>query len=195
MSKYSFYLNAAQKVIHKRTEHPLNKDLIKKNIYYGVKLVGTMPKSETYEEVLINFQFVSALEQTMSLLSPYEFMNLFPIKKDFVGHKYGAKDYFSTKLYISSLDLDKPIGNEINHFLWNYTNDDIEKFVVESLCIMSKLRRFEGKPSIAEEWADINEIATYTQHTDYQGKQYILDSQGRTHKVNKPRPKHLKLVQ
>lgn len=194
MSKFRLYLNALRDVIDARKQDEENNDLIKRNVLYGVKVFRELLDSASYDETVLNFEFASAIEATMGLLTPSEFMNVFPIEKDFDGHKYGVKDYFYTKEYINSLDQDKPIGEEITKLLWEYRNWEISLFAVDIMGLMSDIGKYQGKRSIAEEWADNVGLETYTMHEDHKGGKFFLDKQGRTQKITKPRAKHLKLV-
>lgn len=193
MSKLSLYLNAFKNVIHKRMENEADKQLLKQNIFYLVKIINMKPKPENYEEAHSDFQLHSILKHLIEKLTPAEFMQLFPIKKEFDGHKYGVKDYFYTIDYIESLEQDKPIKDGLR-FLTEYCNDDIHELNVNMMMNLSYLRQMQGKPSLAEEWAVNNDIEFYVKHTDPAGKEYLLDSKGRTQRVMKPRPKHLRLV-
>lgn len=194
MSKYSLYLKAFIKVLQARIADENDRQLIIKNVLYGVKLINLLPKAKNYDEAVNNFQLASTIQRLMGLLTPSELVNIFPIDKDFQGQKYEMKDYFYTRDYINKLDQLKPLDENITEFLWEYQNLEITNFNVSIMCLMSDIRRFEGKTSIAEEWADMHGIQTFTMHTDKRGKQFLVDKQGKVQKVSKPRPKHLKLV-
>lgn len=130
----------------------------------------------------------------MMKLTPKEFVNLFPIKKEYNhgNEEICWKDYFYTANKIKEYDMDSPIDEKFEDFIWDYTNDTICKFMVETLCTASKLRQLQGQPSIAEEWAEENDISTYTVN---EKDGYILDNQ--THKsapIKKTIPSYLKLV-
>lgn len=62
------------------------------------------------EEIEQHFQFIELTRQFMMLLTPHQFVNLFPIEKSYDGEKYMVKDYFSTMEMLSHLDMDKPLG-------------------------------------------------------------------------------------
>lgn len=194
MSKLSLYLNAFRNVVNARMEDETNRRYLKQNALYGVRLINSLPKPLEYEEIRNRFDLVCAIKAVMSELTPAELMNVFPITKEYDGHKYEMKDYFYTIEYMKRLDQSKPIGEKISKTLWEYMNDDLRKFQITLLGLMSDLRRYEGKPSLAEEWAVKNDIEFYVKHTDPAGKEYLLDSKGRTQRVMKPRPKHLRLV-
>ncbi|WP_195837982.1 hypothetical protein [Tissierella pigra] len=190
------YLKSLTKILQEENrvlEH------IKKTVFYGVKSIITRPRSDyiTREEVEQRFQTINIIQDCIGLLTSREFMNIFPIAKEYDGDKWQVKDYFYTMNYINTLDLDAPIGTgeKALNFLWEYYNRDILRFVVEGMCCMSDLRKLQGQPSLMEEWATKNAIKTYTMHTDSRGNQFLLDKKiGTTAKVSKPRPKHLKVI-
>jgi|SRR5690625_762095 len=195
MSKSNLYINAFKNVIDSRIEDEANKRLIKQNVLFGVKVVNSLSKPISYDVAVNNFQLVSAIKAVMQTLTPSEFMNVFPIEKDFKGYKYEMKDYFYTIDYISKLDQDKPIGEEITEFLWEYSNEEINAFTLASIGLLSDIREFEGHKSIAEEWAEMNGVKMRRMYEDDQGKRFLLDSEtGKTMKVSKRRPKILRLI-
>lgn len=195
--KHQMYRRAFDSTVKRYYENPGTdiKPVIKKLIVYGVKAVNTInSKSETLGAAPANFQFAQLIISFMSGLTPLEFMNLFPISKDFKGERWGTKDYFYTMNYIKTLNPDAPIGEEIFNFLWEYTNLEVTIFNVNYLGYISDLRRLEGKPSLMEEWASQNGITTYSLHESGKAK-YLIDGRtGKTLKVKKARPKHLKIV-
>ena len=66
----------------------------------------------------------------MGTLKPKEFMELYPIPKEYDGHKYEIKDYFYTRDYIKGLEQENPIGTEVFNLLWEYQNRDLIHFNV-----------------------------------------------------------------
>lgn len=194
MSKYKLYLNAFSNIVHARMENEADRHLLKQNIFYLVKLINSKPKPSNYEEAHSDFQLHSILKQFIEQLTPVEFIELFPIKKEYDGHKNGVKDYFYTKSYINNeLDKNKLIPDAL-FFLSEYWNDDINDLNVEMIMNLSYLRQLQGKPSLAEEWADMNGIETHTKHTDHKGNEFLLNKEGKTKKVMKRKASHLKLV-
>lgn len=198
--KNYLYLKAWDRTLKEYTE---NLDIANKLIYiqrlifYGVRTVITNPVREhtTREQAEWDFQFITIIKSLVGLLKPSEFMLLFPIKKDYDGHKWQTKDYFYTRDYINTLDPDEPIGEEVLMFLLEYTNKDIKIFNIKSMLSLSKLRQLDGHPSIAKEWADMNGIKTHTLHSGANGQEfYIDDTTGKTIKVKKKRPGHLRLI-
>src|SRR5690625_3685810 len=160
----------------------------------SVKVIKSLPRELTYDQSVYAFHLTNSIQQIMSQLTPKEFINIFPITKDYKGYKWDIKDYYSTMEYVNKLDQSRPIGEEIDKFLREYMNEEINRFSIAILRLMSSIRRYEGKLTIAEEWASENKIETYQKHKDNKGNEFLLDKMGRTQKITKPRPKHLKVV-
>jgi hypothetical protein len=170
-------------------------ETVKKAVFYGVKMVNTKELDDVIirEEAEYDFAFANLVISMMATLTPKEFMNIFPIEKEYDGHKWGMKDYFYTMEYIKTLDLDKPIGEKIFDFLWEYMNEDITRFMIKLLQFTSRLRQLEGKPTLVEEFADMMGIKTYKLFRDEKGREFLLDSEtGKTMRV-KPK-RRLKLI-
>lgn len=171
-------------------------ELLKKAVYYGTKYIVnhkyTDEKAIPKKEIEFKFQFITFVKQLMSLLTPKQFENLFPIEKTYDGEKNGWKDYFFVKEKLSHYDSDKPIGDMIEDLLWDYQNDNIERFMVTMLSTASKLRQCQGKPGIMEEWAEKNDIKTLTVN---ENAGYIMDnSTHRTVPYHKPIPNYFQIV-
>jgi hypothetical protein len=163
--------------------------IIKKAIFYGVKMINAMRDENLDEDLIYNFKLINSIIDMMSTITTKEFINIFPIKKDYKGYKFDTKDYFYTMDYLKTLDLDTPIGDKILDFLWEYVNDDIHEFVVKMLLTMSHLRQMEGQPSIAEEFANMMGIKTYKAYTDDKGRKFLYDSEiGKTMPIKKQKP-------
>lgn len=197
--KYILYLNAWENTLK---EYQENLDIenrtmyIQRLVFYGVKAINLTEKSNhiTRKAAENNFQFGSIIKSLVGLLTPGEFMQVFPIAKEYKGQKRGMKDYFYTRDYINTLDPNEPIGEEqALMFLWEYTNWDITMFNVNLMGYMSDLRELEGYPSLAIEWAQMNGLGTHTMYQDHKGNDFIIND-GKVLKSVKTRPKHLKLV-
>lgn len=197
--KYSLYLNAFIKTSKNYAENPAQ-DLtpaISKLVVYGVKAVNlkTEDKATTQEEAERNLQFGCLVQDLMSCLKPGEFIQLFPITKDFKGHRWEMKDYFYTRDYVKKLQQDKPIGEKVSDFLWEYTNREIRTFNVYLMKCMDDLRRLEGKSSLAAEWAETNNINTYSKYTDQKGREFLLDKKScKSLRLKKKKPRYLRVI-
>lgn len=184
--------------IEKFLKDTTNRTVSKKAVYNGIKMILTDSQDnlKSQDRVEHQFQIISLVKNVIGNLTPNEFMQLFPIKKEYDGHKWETKDYFYTRDYINNLDINTPIDEQEDPlmFLWEYVNDDIESFNIRSMLALSKLRQFMGHPSLGEEWADMNGLETHTMHQDQKGNKFLIDRQGKVLKAAKPRPRYLRVV-
>lgn len=201
MSKYDLYLNAYIRTVKNFDPYKDNStDAIKKAVFYGVKAINNKPKREGLieQEIINEFNFISEIKTLMSVLTPKDFTNVFPIEKEYKGHKWGFKDYFYTRDYISKLDPNKIIGGGENilEFLFEYHNWEISRFVVASMGCISDYNRLHGESTFMDDFAETMGLDTYTVYKDDKGNDFIIDD-GRTVKLEKPkprRPKHFKVI-
>jgi hypothetical protein len=169
------------------------KKLVVLTVYFVINY--SLPDQYTLKQAREAFQFVECIRSYMAEFTPTEFTNLFPIKKEYDGEKYGMKDYFTARKYIDTLPQDEPIGANIDRFLWEYWNDDLFEFGAQCFLIASRLRCAQTGESIGEALAAKMGLKTYSLHTDTDGKQYLLDDEtGKTARINSKRPSYLKVV-
>ena len=171
------------------------KSYIKKLIIYGIKLMNTTIQDSEYispKDIEYNIKFADLIKNLMATISPKEFINLFPLDKNYNGDKYGMKDYFYSMEYIDKLDKNDPIGENIMEFLLEYQNSQITNFNLKVIKNISALRKFNGERSLAEEFADDVGITTYNLYTDDKGKQFVIDN--KTGKTTLVKNNHLKIV-
>lgn len=83
--------------------------------------------------------------------TPRKFMQLFPIDKEYKGHKYGFKDYFSVMESINKIGLDNEIENGFS-FLWDYLNHDTNIFLVNLMSLMNSYNQLQGKGDLITEF-------------------------------------------
>lgn len=171
-------------------------DIFKKIILFGVKRTNLKDEKKMDFDMLVSeFQIISNINFLVGYLTPKEFQTIFPIEKRFDGKKYGFKDYFFTKNLIKDLGEDEKIGEKSREFLWSYQNEEISDFIVNTMCIMSAIRRAEGQKGIMEEFLEENGVPTYTMYENEKGKKFLVNnSTGETMAVKKPRPRHLKVI-
>ena len=124
--------------------------------------VGTDYK-QTLEESQAVFQLIDAIFTIMGYIKLKNFVNIFPITKEYDGHKWECKDYFSTMNVLSKMDWDKPIGRDnIADLLWDYQNYDLEDVYIEFMCAMSAIHRSQTGKGIMDKFCDDNVVPTYT---------------------------------
>lgn len=108
-----------------------------KYLYHGIKF---MPKAfdhnweYTDDELSEWFNQINQIGNMISLLTPREFMNIFPITKDYDGCKHGVKDYFFTMNVIQNMGIDHVIDKPYE-FLFDYMNWDIQSY----MCVWMKV--------------------------------------------------------
>lgn len=191
------YLDAAVDLARRKDEQD-GKEFSKKFIFLMAKVLASrIEKRLSYEDLqgILNVMF--SLTDMMAVLTPTEFMQLFPIPKEYDGNKYGMKDYFSTIEYVKGFPQDEPIGEEnILDFLMGYYNPDILKFEVGMLSIISGIRRMDGQMGIMEEFAAENGIPAYS---FYEKEGIMVNRQtGEVTKVRKPKmriPKYMNVME
>ena len=129
-------------------------DNIKRMAFYGIKYTNTqrVDDMDTLEEAEDFHKFVMAVSEFIGRLTPNEFMNMFPITKEYDGHKWGMKDYFYTMEYINTLERDKSIKAQnidggVMGFLWEYHNREVRMFTVKLSASTSNLQKFQVRLS------------------------------------------------
>lgn len=187
---HQLYLNAYYRTAENSIED--DDEAYQRLIFYGVNYVVSYkyPTKDCKESMDVAFllHFINVVKVLMTKLTPSEIIRVFPIKKDYNGEKYGVKDYFYTINMLEKYNLDEPIGDNIDDFLWYYHNDTLREFLVVMLSTVSDLRKLEGKLSIGEEWAINN-------NTSILKSGYVYDHQNqKTFSYKKSKPKHLKII-
>lgn len=181
----------------KNEQQTLDKETTIKLIFLSVKAFCAMKNDGlTMDEAEVRFNAMSDIMSYMALLTPTEFVQLFPIPKEYDGEKYCQKDYFSTMEMLKEYPVDEEIGEDkIMEFLMEYYNWDIIKFEVEKLSLMSYIRRLNGQKGVMEEFCSENGIPTYSYYED-EGIMIERET-GEVVKVEKPKkriPKYMKIV-
>lgn len=184
-------------IYHKAFRRSLEKHNIPQAIYYGVKYILTMkePEKVTYETAMYKFEMIHVVTMLISMVTPAQLMQIFPVKKEFDGEKWGTKDYFFTMQAIHELGIDTPIGDKVQELLWDYQSRDLSLIMLAQLTTASDIRKMQGQKSIAEEFCEMHDIPTYTQYTDANGKEFLQNNQtGRTMKVKRKLPRYIQRV-
>lgn len=191
------YLNAAVDLAHRQNDQD-EKEFSKKFIFLMTKaLASRIERKISYEDSQSLLNVMLSITDMMAGLTPMEFMQVFPIPKEYDGNKYGVKDYFSTMEYVRGFPQDGPIGQEdILGFLMEYYNPDVLKFNVRMVSVISDIREMEGQMRVAEEFAAENGIPTYS---FYEKEGIMVNRQtGEVTKVHRPKtriPKYMRVVE
>lgn len=191
------YLKAAVNLARRQDEQD-GKEFSKKFIFLMTRaLTFEMEEGLSYEDLQRGLNGMFSLTGMMAELTPTEFMQMFPIPKEYDGDKYEMKDYFSTMEYVKKFPPDEPIGQEsILGFLMEYYNPDILEFEVKKLLVMSRIRQLQGQMGIMEEFLTGYGVPMYSL---YEKEGIMVNQQtGEVIKVNKPkqrRPKYMRVVE
>lgn len=146
--KRRLWQRAYQRQLAKKTDID-----IQRLVFYGIKCYGKWYEKATDKEPWTVYQEFQRILDLMTLITPREFLIMFPIKKEFDGQKYECKDYFYTKEYLSTIDLDKPISEPFK-FLWDYWNSDTARFLMNVMGAMSDVRKEQTGKGIMEEFLE-----------------------------------------
>lgn len=163
---------------------------MKKFCFYSIKYIRAIRWSReatrTLKQTEERFILVCYIADALAMLTPQEFIEVFPIHKRYDGYKLEMKDYLYTMEAVKEYDMNAPIGDDkIGKFLWDYFNWDTTEFTIEKMCIASDLRRFQGEKGIMEEFCEINGIETYTYH-EKEGY-FQSNKSGKVTKLSKPK--------
>lgn len=117
---------------------PFNKTDLQRLIFSEVKLIDLDNYNYKINEMASanDARNLIAINDLIGQLSPREFSQIFPITKEYDGHKYGAKDYFSVTEYINSFGWDTMIGNGFE-FVMEYLNEDVQDLCVATMMVVA----------------------------------------------------------
>lgn len=154
----------------------------------------------TLEDYQSMFDTISIFKGILSLLTPNELLQTFPVTKRYDGAKYQCKDYFSTMDSLKGLDMDKPFieqGIDMLKILFDYQNKWLDNIVVHSMLVIDKIRIANGEDDMFTAFCKSQGIKpprTFKMCQSPDGKQFMMDDKGRTFKVHKPVPRYMKVV-
>lgn len=140
------------------------KKCLEKAVFMGIKAYGFTKDKESKHlpiEVLeANFEVYSAILNGLHFVTPRQFMQWFPIDKEYHGSKWGMKDYFSTMEYIHEIGMDEPLKEPLS-FLWEYWNENTMHFTLNLTGVMSEIRKRQTGVGIMEEFLLDNGIEPF----------------------------------
>ncbi len=154
----------------------------------------------TLEDYQFMFDTISIFKGILSLLTPNELLQTFPVTKRYDGAKYQCKDYFSTMDNLKGLDMDKPFkeqGIDMLEILFNYQNRWLDDIVVHSMLVIDKIRIANGEDDLITGFFKSQgkePPETIRVYNDTKGKSYAVDSNGKSMPLHKTKPKWLKVV-
>lgn len=171
---------------------------IKKAIYFGIKYILLVNINELdYRSLFIVSSEISNINQMISNLTYNEFINMFPITKDFDGKKFESKDYYSTIEYLDDFNLDEKI-DDVQSFFWNYYNTQLMNYAIKEMLIYDRILKYQSRPTLLEGFLDEidpeGKIETYKYNKEHN---YLQSTKtGKIHKIKQKKriPKYLKVI-
>ena len=142
------------------------------------------------------FKIHNMLLEILALnFSPEWIAREFPAEKEYKGHKWECKDYFSCMDALANSSSFNGDTAKVLEFLWDWHNWTLNKFTLAGLSIADDIRAMAGEPSCFEQFATENGITTYHTAKTEDGKTIVIDDKGRvTGRIRKHIPRYLKVV-
>lgn len=197
--KYKLFFNNYLKELKKTVKltsdiEETDKNLITpKIVFLAVKTMILKPPAISNEEILSDFNDFVTIKDMISYLTPNEFVNIFPVSKEYDGERYEVKDYFYTMEYINGLIRDEPIGDIVMEFLMEYTNEVIWQFNILGTSLVNELRKADGHIDMFEEFMARNGVDTPNTFKNSKGKPMYIKN-GRPEEIKTKNNNHLVLA-
>ena len=175
---------------------------LKKAVYGFVRSLNMVDCGDADSKYKIYYQSILSI---MGAMTPREFMETFPVTKDFNGHKYGAKDYFSVMEGIKSqYPLDIPImfdGDDAHEtmfmFLMNYSNIHTDELTISIMMNISDMHRMKTGRYILDDFMVSQGKEPLKKHylvRKPNGKEFLVDEDGNEEPVRRSKPRYLREV-
>lgn len=174
---------------------------LKKAVYGFVRTLNMVDSGDAEDK----FGIYQSILSITGKMTPREFMETFPVTKDFDGHKYGAKDYFSVMEGIKDqYPLDKPIipDGEDTHgtmfeFLMKYSNMYTDELTISIMMNISAMHKMATGNDILDDFMISQGKEPLKKHhlcEGADGKKFLVDEDGRSFSVKRSKPRYLKGV-
>ncbi|KRN31132.1 hypothetical protein [Liquorilactobacillus mali] len=119
---------------------------------------------DDFDNLSLKFRtsYMFTITDLIEQLTPKQFCQIIPIKKDFSGHKWGCKDYFYTRDWIEkNIGWDSKIPDGFQ-FLMEYWADDIFNLSSWMMTVISDNQRRQSGKSLFKKFAEENGIKFHT---------------------------------
>lgn len=161
-------------------------------LFLCIRIVGRERRRDGViipEMVKRRWELLHSLLEMLSVYSPRELLQQYPVTKRYDGARWEEKDYFFVMQKMQALDQGRPIMEQADMFelLMDYQNTDLELFAVGLMRSLSDMRRLDGHPGVLEEFMAERGVVPVQYH---EKEGYIYDpSTGRSYPIKKPRPR------
>ncbi|EHD4919980.1 hypothetical protein JQ662_000222 [Listeria monocytogenes] len=175
-----------------RSYDNLDKEASKRYVFHAIKFIGLLKKGTSKSRKLPNvledeydfiIQVIKEVKEMISRMTPREFMNLFPIEKDFKGHKYETKDYFYTKDMIASIGENNLIGSSVDEFLWDYVNWEIRFYLLASMNVIDTFLHVMNKKGFTDVFLEKTALEVFQSFDFGTGIKHLIGDKGTLHMV------------
>ena len=161
-----------------------NHENYKKLVYWSIRHLPYYENNNAEEK----FAYISCLKNCLKKLTYREFINLFPIAKEYDGTKWEMKDYYSTMEYLNDKSLDDYIEDPLE-LIFEYDNWYIIQFGVQVMSTTSDMQRIRTGIGITEAFMYGKEMPH-----DSKGNIISVNHEGKVCKVSDPRLSKPKLI-
>ena len=138
--------------------------------------------------------YASMLQLVSEEFSPEWLAREFPAEKEYYGHTWGAKDYYTSMEVLKAAKAGTWTKEDVQSFLWGWDCHSLIGFTIAGLYLVDELRAMQGEPSLMESFAHDMGIKVYHSTKIENGKEIMIDEDGRSLGVLKKPHKHLRVV-
>lgn len=168
---------------------------ITKVIHAGVRWFAMRERWGNGDPAVEYLLYNKLLDAIAEYFSPKWIAREFPAEKEYTGHKWQCKDYFSCMEVLRAASPFNGDSRKVLRFMWEWYNCTVNQFTIAGITIIDELRAMQGECSCMAAFARENGIATYHTTKTRDGKEILLDDGGRiVGRVRKPIPRYLKKV-
>lgn len=142
----------------------MSKDELIQYIFLGIKSINTIhqrvKQKKNIDLLSSEYALINNIVLAITYITPRDLIQIFPIKKEYNGEKYGIKDYYFTIKAMQAAGLDKIMQEEekVLEILWNLTNTDIKMFIVALVSCVNDIDYLQIEKSLLAEFLHKNDI-------------------------------------
>lgn len=173
-----------------------DRNYLKKLVFFGIKYIAYNENVgyQTIESLENKIEEITIILKFAKKLTINEFINIFPIKKEYDGEKYQSKDYFFVMEILSGKNKNDCIGDNISEFLWDYYNSYVIRFLLVHFQAINDYNRLHNKETLTDIITRELNIPVYTKVT-HKNKEYLIDIKNKkTIKLAKQYPHYLRRI-
>lgn len=164
-------------------------DNIKQYLYLLMQMIADMDEKFWFceESIKGGFTLIETVTQVLSLFTPREFMQMFPVRKEYNGEKYEIKDYFFTMDAAEKIGLDTRMGDNATEFLFDYCNNDVDRYMVTWMMIVNRMHQLNGGKDMLLEFMEDQGVAPHAIRRE--GNYFVDDETGERFEIEEPKNK------